>query len=307
MLDRQTVVSFVEFGQDAERIGNIGKVFPLIFFLVAAMVSLTTMTRMVEEERVQIGTLKALGYGKGSIAGKYIAYGAVATIAGGIIGGIAGSKTLPWIIITAYRLMYQNLYIIEIPINGYYFVTACLAAAVSVIGATILACYKALMEQPASLMQQEAPKAGKRVLLERIPFIWNHLSFNIKSTFRNLFRYQKKIVHDFVWYRWMYGLMLVGFGVKNSINSILTIQFDDLFHYDLTVTYDDEWTKKNGTDELKKILNSNSDIKDNLQADVLNYDVGKENSTVSTYIVIPESTDDISKYVTFKSRTKRKI
>lgn len=148
MLDRQTVVSFVEFGQDAERIGNIGKVFPLIFFLVAAMVSLTTMTRMVEEERVQIGTLKALGYGKGSIAGKYIAYGAVATIVGGIIGGIAGSKTLPWIIITAYRLMYQNLYIIEIPINGYYFVTACLAAAVSVIGATILACYKALMEQP---------------------------------------------------------------------------------------------------------------------------------------------------------------
>lgn len=100
------------------------------------------------------------------------------------------------------------------------------------------------------------------------------------------------------------ALMLVGFGVKNSINSILTIQFDDLFNYDLTVTYDDEWTKKNGTDELKKILNSNSDIKDNLQADVLNYDVGKENSTVSTYIVIPESTDDISKYVTFKSRTK---
>ncbi|WP_303137346.1 FtsX-like permease family protein [uncultured Eubacterium sp.] len=304
VLDRQTVVSFVEFGQDAERIGNIGKVFPLIFFLVAAMVSLTTMTRMVEEERVQIGTLKALGYGKGSIAGKYIAYGAVATIAGGIIGGIAGSKTLPWIIITAYRLMYQNLYIIEIPINGYYFVTACLAAAVSVIGATILACYKALMEQPASLMQQEAPKAGKRVLLERIPFIWNHLSFNIKSTFRNLFRYKKRLFMTLFGIGGCMALMLVGFGVKNSINSILTIQFDDLFHYDLTVTYDDEWTKKNGTDELKKILNSNSDIKDNLQADVLNYDVGKGNSTVSTYIVIPESTDDISKYVTFKSRTK---
>lgn len=304
VLDRQTVVSFVEFGQDAERIGNIGKVFPLIFFLVAAMVSLTTMTRMVEEERVQIGTLKALGYGKGSIAGKYIAYGAVATIVGGVIGGIVGSKTLPWIIITAYRLMYQNLYMIEIPINGYYFATACLAAAISVIGATILACYKELMEQPAALMQPEAPKAGKRVLLERIPFIWKHLSFNIKSTFRNLFRYKKRLFMTLFGIGGCMALMLVGFGVKNSINSILTIQFDDLFHYDLTITYDDEWTKKNGTDELKMILDGNSDIKDNLQADVLNYDVGKEDSTVSTYIVIPESTDDISKYITFKSRTK---
>lgn len=305
ILDRDTIVSFVEFGQDAERIGNIGKVFPVIFFIVAAMVSLTAMTRMVEEERVQIGTLKAIGYGKINIVGKYIAYGATATVFGSIVGGIVGSKTLPWIIINAYKLMYDNLYIVKIPINGFYFATACLAASVSVIGATILACYKALMEQPAQLMQPEAPKAGKRVLLERIPIIWNHLNFNIKSTFRNLFRYKKRLIMTLFGISGCMALMLVGFGIKNSINSILTIQFDELFHYDATVTYDEDWVEKNGTEGITEILKDNVKIKDYLQAQLFNYDVGKDKQTVGTYVLIPENTENIPDYITLRSRIGR--
>lgn len=302
ILDRNYIQSYVEYDQDATRIGNIGTVFPIIFFLVAAMVSLTTMTRMVEEERVQIGTMKALGYGKLHIAGKYLLYGAVATITGGIIGGIIGSKTIPYIIINAYKILYKNMYILALPLNKYYYFTAVLSAFISVVGATILACYNTLRTQPAELMRPMAPKAGKRVFLEKIPFIWRRISFNRKSTFRNLFRYKKRLIMTLFGISGCMALLLVGFGLKHSINSILTIQFDQLFHYDATVVYDEDYVKEKGTDVVRKLFASNDKITDYKEVNQSMRDVGCDKKTLSTYIIVPETTEKIENYIDMRAR-----
>lgn len=303
VLDRDYIQSYVEYDQDATRIGNIGTVFPVIFFIVAAMVSLTTMTRMVEEERVQIGTMKALGYGKLHIAGKYLAYGATATITGGIAGGILGSKTIPYVIISAYKILYKNMYTLALPLNSFYYVTAVLSAFISVVGATILACYATLKAQPAELMRPNAPKIGKRVLLERIPFLWKRISFNRKSTFRNLFRYKKRLIMTLFGISGCMALLLVGFGLKNSINSILTLQFDEIFQYDAIVTYDEDYTTDQGTDEAVQLFNSNEKITGYMEINQSVRDVGKNSKTISTYIIVPESTENLADYIDMRSRT----
>lgn len=302
VLDRNYIPSYVEYDQDATRIGNIGTVFPVIFFIVAAMVSLTTMTRMVEEERVQIGTMKALGYGKMHIAGKYLVYGATATITGGIVGGILGSKTIPYVIITAYKILYKNMYILALPLNSFYYITAVLSAFISVVGATVVACYAALRAQPAELMRPNAPKVGKRVFLEKIPFLWKRISFNRKSTFRNLFRYKKRLFMTLFGISGCMALLLVGFGLKHSINSILTLQFDEIFKYDVTVTYDEDYVKENGTKEAEQLFDSDEKITGHMQISQSMRDVGKGNKTLSTYIIVPEATEKITDYIDMRSR-----
>lgn len=169
---------------------NIGEVFPVLFFLVAALISLTTMTRMVEEQRTQIGTLKALGYGKFSIAGKYVGYALLATVGGGIFGVLLGEKVLPFIILHAYGIMYHYIPVPPIPYNMTYALLASGAAVLCTLLATLSACYRELASAPAVLMRPPAPKQGKRVLLERVGFIWRNLGFTWKSTVRNLFRYK---------------------------------------------------------------------------------------------------------------------
>ncbi len=185
--DRNDLPGYEEFGSNADRVGAIGKVFPVIFFLVAALVSLTTMTRMVEEQRVQIGTLKALGYSKTSIASKYMIYAFLATIGGSVTGVLLGEKIFPWVIIYAYKIIYPNMDTMEIPYRLDYGMMAVGLALLCTLAATILSCYKELAAHPAELMRPAAPKQGKRVLLERIGFLWKHLSFTQKSTCRNLF------------------------------------------------------------------------------------------------------------------------
>ncbi|MFQ9515015.1 MAG: FtsX-like permease family protein [Eubacterium sp.] len=302
VLDRKYIQSYVEYDQDATRIGNIGTVFPVIFFLVAAMVSLTTMTRMVEEERVQIGTLKALGYGKLHVAGKYLAYGALATITGGIAGGVLGGKGIPYVIISAYKILYKNMYVMALPLNKIYYITAVLSAFVSVVGATVLACYAAFRAQPADLMRPAAPKAGKRVFLERIPFIWRRIDFNKKSTFRNLFRYKKRLIMTLFGISGCMALLLVGFGLKHSINSILTLQFDEIFQYDATVTYDEDYIRENGTKEAVQLFDSNEKIIGHMQISQSVRDVGNGSKTLSAYIIVPETTEKIADYIDMRSR-----
>lgn len=304
VLDRESIQSYVEYDQDAERIGKIGTVFPVIFFIVAAMVSLTTMTRMVEEERVQIGTMKALGYSKVHIAGKYLAYGALATASGGIVGGVIGSKTIPYVIITAYKILYKNLYTLALPLNSFYYVTAVASAFISVVGATILACYSVLRAQPAELMRPSAPKAGKRVLLEKIPFLWKHFSFNRKSTFRNLFRYKKRLFMTLFGISGCMALLLVGFGLKNSINSILVIQFDEIFHYDATITYDEDYVKDHGTEKTRHLFELNDKITGYMEINQSMRDVGAGNKTLSAYIIVPDSAEESSDFIDMRSRIK---
>ena len=173
--DRSTLVEYTGMGENAERLGAIGRVFPVIFFLVAALISLTSMTRMVEEQRIPIGTMKALGYGKFAIASKYLGYALLATAGGSVLGVLVGEKILPYIIIYAYGILYRHIPKILTPYNWTFAAMASLAAIVCTTVATLSACYKELSSQPAVLMRPPLPKNGKRVFLERIQVIWRHL------------------------------------------------------------------------------------------------------------------------------------
>ncbi|MDE7299383.1 MAG: FtsX-like permease family protein, partial [Lachnospiraceae bacterium] len=238
LLDRNTVESYVGFEQDADRMDAISQVFPGIFFLVAALVSLTTMTRMVDEERTKIGTLKALGYSTGAIAGKYIKYALYATLTGSVIGVLAGGKIFPYIVITTYKLVYSCLPEVVMPIHPVYSVLAALIAVFCTIAATFAACLKALREQPAELIRPVAPKAGKRILLERVGILWRHIGFTKKATLRNMFRYKKRFLMTVIGIGGCMALLLVGYGLKDSIGIMAHIQYGELCRYDISVSVD---------------------------------------------------------------------
>ena len=241
---RDQVTSTENYGQDAARITNIGKFFPVIFFLVAALVSLTTMTRMIEEQRQQIGTLKALGYGDGVIAAKYLAYGLMFTISGGFVGVLIGEKILPWVIMNAYGMLYTGMKEYLTPLNWEQGGLAILASALCTGVATVAACYKELAARPAQLMRPEAPKNGKRILLERIPFLWKHLNFTTKSTIRNLIRYKKRFFMTVIGIGGCMGLIVVGFGLQDSITAIAKNQFVNLFTYQASAVFNGDATEE---------------------------------------------------------------
>lgn len=230
--DRSITTDYDGYGDNADRMRAIGEVFPILFFIVAALISLTTMTRMVEEQRTEIGTLKALGYGKLSIAGKYLNYAMVATIGGSIFGVLFGEKIFPYIIVTAYKIMYTHVPDVVIPYNMEYGLMATGAAVLCTGLATLLACYKELAAQPAVLMRPPAPKQGKRVFLEYLPFLWKRLGFIWKSTIRNLIRYKKRFFMTVFGIGGCMSLMIVGFGLRDSIFSIGTLQYEELQLYD---------------------------------------------------------------------------
>lgn len=238
--DRDSLPEHSSFGENADRMKAIGQVFPVLFFLVAALISLTTMTRMVEEQRTHIGTMKALGYGKRTIAGKYLKYAFLATVGGSILGGLIGEKVISYIIIIAYRIIYPHMDTMEIPYQAGYILQAGLAALACTMLATILACYKELAAQPAVLMRPPAPKQGKRIFMERIPFIWNHLSFIWKSTIRNLFRYKKRFFMTVFGIGGCMALMIVGFGLKDSIFDVGQLQYKEIQLYDATIYLRDD-------------------------------------------------------------------
>ncbi|MDF2804496.1 MAG: hypothetical protein K0S61_4401, partial [Anaerocolumna sp.] len=301
VLDRNSIQTYVEYGQDAERIGNIGKVFPVIFFLVAALVSLTTMTRMVEEQRTQIGTLKALGYGKISIASKYILYAFSASLLGSIVGVIIGEQVLPKVIIIAYKILYYTLPEAITPYNYYYGILSALMAIACTTLAAFISCYKELAATPAKLMRPEAPTSGKRVILEYVPFIWNRLNFTSKAAVRNLLRYKKRFLMTVIGIGSCTALLLVGFGIKDSIGAIAEIQYTDLWKQDATLTIDSKMTKTE-KDSLIKEIKTNSKI---TKATLINENtidavVGK--SVKSVNLIVPEVITDISDYVVFRDR-----
>ncbi|MGI5885649.1 MAG: FtsX-like permease family protein, partial [Candidatus Spyradocola sp.] len=221
VLDRESIQSYVEYGMDTERIGAIGQVFPAIFFLVAALVSLTTMTRMVEEQRLQIGTMKALGYSQTAIAGKFLGYALSASLIGSVLGIFTGSYLLPYVILSAYGMLYTNMTVMLLPIQWDLSLFALLIAVACTVAATYAACYAEFRSTPAALMRPAAPPEGRRVLLERIPALWKRLSFSQKATFRNLFRYKKRFFMTVFGIGACMGLLLVAFGLRNSIAEIV--------------------------------------------------------------------------------------
>ena len=300
--DRNDLPEYSDFGDNAERLKNIGKVFPMIFFLVAALISLTTMTRMVEEQRTQIGTMKALGYGKASIASKYLSYAFLATVGGSIAGVLFGEKVLPFIIIQAYGIMYWNIGDhMQLDYELQYALIASGAAVICTMGATLFSCAKTLAETPASLMRPPAPKEGKRILIERISFIWKHLSFSWKSSMRNLFRYKKRLFMTIFGIAGSMGLMLVGFGLYDSIMDIAILQYDQIQHYDAMVINDEDATDSQEKD-LLKFLDGNSEIDLYTRVQLTKMTAPKEKGSVSIYVYVPENTENFKEDVTLRDR-----
>lgn len=302
--DRSHLPEYSGYGDNADRMKAIGEVFPLIFFLVAALISLTTMTRMVEEERTLIGTLKALGYSKKSIAAKYLGYAVLATLTGGIFGVMIGEKILPYIIITAYKIMYRHLPDVEIPYNLYYGVLACVAALLCTVAATIFSCMKELKEQAAELMRPPAPKQGKRVFLEYIPFLWKRLNFTWKSTVRNLMRYKKRFFMTIFGIGGCMGLMLVGFGLKDSISSIVPLQYEDIQLYDGNVILQSDVTMQE-KQEVYEALEKNSQVVATAEDLLQKITIERDGVSKEVYLNVPENVEKFSDFVVLQDRTTK--
>ncbi len=235
LLGRDTNVGYVMFESDSEIVENVSTVFPVFFFMVAALVCMTTMTRMIEEQRTQIGTLKALGYSKGTIMSKYIFYSGSAALIGCVGGFLFGIVVFPSVIWTCYAIMYDmgSIYLI------FDWRMAVIALAVSLlcsVGTTWYSCRRELNEVAAQLMRPKTPQAGKRILLERIPFIWKRLKFLQKVSIRNVFRYKKRFFMMVIGISGCGALVLAAFGLKDSIASVLTKQYDKIHTYDMSIT-----------------------------------------------------------------------
>lgn len=304
VLDRGSIQTYVEYEQDAMRIDAIGKVFPAIFFLVAALVCLTTMTRMVEENRTQVGTLKALGYGKTAIAGKYIGYAFSASLLGGLGGLVLGQKLLPVVIIDAYGILYTNLPRALNPIyGGLSFYSTGIAVAVTT-AAALFACFHELKEVPAQLMRPEAPKNGKRVFLERLGFLWKRLNFTQKSTVRNLIRYKKRFFMTVLGIGGCMGLLLVGFGLKDSIMAIGDRQFGYIRTYSSTLALEEDAGEAEKT-ALMERARQDSQIEEAMWAYEKTIDVGKGEKEKSSYLTVIEDTGKLPDFIALQDRTTK--
>ena len=304
--DRNNLTEYSGYGDNADRMRAIGKVFPLIFFLVAALISLTTMTRMVEEERTQIGTLKALGYGNASIVGKYLWYAILATLTGGVFGILIGEKIIPYIIITAYKILYRHMHDVVIPYNLYYAVTACAAALACTVIATLFSCMKELREQAAELMRPPTPKQGKRVFLERVPFIWKNLNFTWKSTVRNLVRYKKRFFMTVFGIGGCMGMMLFGFGLKDSISAIVPLQYEQIQLYDGDVILKEDVTEEE-RNEVQKELDTDKKVSVTAENLLKNIEISSGESSQEVYLDVPKDVEAFKKFVVIRDRKTKEI
>ena len=306
VLDLTKNIGAESFKSDAGRIDQIAQVFPFLFFLVAALVSLTTMTRMVEEERVLIGTFKALGYSKARITSKYLIYAIVASGVGAIIGIVALSKFLPWFIMGAYAIIYA------VPCRPCPIDPAMTAAAAGLgVGITVIATWFAaastLRERPAFLMLPRAPKAGKRILLERIRPVWRRLSFSWKVTSRNLFRYKRRFIMAIVGIAGCTALLLTGLGLQNAINDIIDKQYGELYHYNTIVRMASDSTDDEKSQVEQRVEEDASGeyawlATANKQAQSISDDDGADISQHRIDIIVPEHPDTFSNFITMRTR-----
>ena len=299
--DRSDLPEHATYGENADRMKAIGKVFPVLFFLVAALISLTTMTRMVEDERVQIGTLKALGYSRRTIAGKYLGYAALATLGGSVVGILIGEKVLPFIIIYAYGIMFPYVNEIIIPYNMYYGLMAGAAAFGCTMFATYFSCNKEMKEQAAQLMRPPSPKQGKRVFMERITFIWKHLSFIWKATVRNLIRYKKRFFMTVFGIGGCMALLLVGFGLEDSISNIAVLQFHEIQSYDASVILESDISAEEKAN-IQEVLDSDNRVDKSIDTLLKSVTLKNKDLKREAYLNVPSDVNKFKKFVSFKDR-----
>lgn len=292
VLDRNGNAGYSSFIQDTDSIANIGKVFPVIFFIVAALISLTSMTRMVEEQRTQIGTLKALGYNKLQITSKYVLYASLACIIGSILGMSVGFVLLPKIVWKMYSMMYQigdiqTSFNFEIGSLGFILIV------ISILGATIYAVIKELIQTPATLMRPKSPKMGKRVFLEKVTFIWKRLSFSRKVTVRNIFRYKKRFLMTIIGIMGCTALIVTGFGIRDSIRAIMPDQYEKVFNYDLQINLKADLDKKQKQDFINSLTNDDK-IEKLSETYMSSISAINENVEENVQIIVPNNNTDFN-------------
>ncbi len=297
VLDRNANVGYVGFIGDSEKIDAVAAVFPVFFFLVAALVCLTTMTRMVEEQRTQIGVLKSLGYKKSSIAFKYLVYANSACISGSLFGLCVGYIVFPAVIMKTYRMLYTEIPL-QLDFNIEYALISSIAAIVCISAATIWACVRELSEVPAELIRPKAPAKGKKVFLERIRPLWKRLSFTQKVTARNLIRYKKRFFMTVIGIGGCTALLLTGFGLSDSINGIVGKQFEDLQSTDLMLSIKSQASVDDAS--LNQFLTT--EMSESVYIRQTTVDAVCGNETFSVYLVVPEDADKMNDFMTFRHR-----
>lgn len=304
VLDRTKNIGAESFVSDAGRIDRIAMVFPFIFFLVAALVSLTTMTRMVEEERVLIGTYKALGYSKARITSKYLIYAVVASGVGAAVGIVALSLFLPYFIMNAYSIIYA-IPVRPTPIDpGLALLSAGLGVGITV-AATCFAAASTLRETPAALMLPRAPKAGKRILLERVKPLWSRMSFSWKVTARNIFRYKRRFFMAVIGIAGCTALLLTGLGLQNAINDIIDKQFGEIYHYNMVVREADDVSQEDASavDGILADAGLESAHAAAHTENMLAARVDDPNGEQQRFeLIVPEDPQQFSEYVTMRER-----
>lgn len=293
-LDRNSHYSYRDYGACADRMDGIAQVFPVFFFLVAALVCMTTMTRMVDEQRNEIGTLKALGYSKMQISSKYLLYALIASILGSILGCLVGMILFPYVIFTAWNTLY-NLETIKFAFQP----GLMLVASGSVIGITLLATlysiYSELIEVPSQLMRPKAAKIGKKIILERIPFIWNHLSFLRKVTARNIFRYKKRFFMTVIGIAGCSALLVAGFGINDSISDIVHQQFEVINHFEASINV------SNIDDDFEQTLKKQKGVTDIMEEDTLPVSANIADKDASVTVHIVDDKNLLKDFTTLKS------
>ena len=285
IFDREDDTGFSSFIDSINSMNNIATLFPIIFYLVAILISSTSMSRMVEEERGDIGTLKALGYSNLRIINKYIAYSLLSTVLGGIIGMFIGFILIPTVVWENYSIIY---YLPEFypKLRFSYGILGTVIAVICITGSTVHSAYKELKDEPSSLMRPKAPKMGKKVILEKIPFIWKRLNFSSKTTVRNVFRYKKRALMTIIGISGCTALILAGFGLRDSIKDIAEYQYGRVFEYDLVVSLNKE-------DEELVNLVKNSDIVESVSlTDSLSGSISAEGIKRDTSIIVVENIED---------------
>ncbi|MCR8746374.1 ABC transporter permease [Romboutsia lituseburensis] len=304
ILDRNSHYSYAEYASCASSIDALSKIFPVFFFSVAALVCLTTMTRMVDEQRVNIGTLKALGYTKGKIAKKYILYALIASLIGSIIGILIGFTVFPIVVFNAYKMMYV-LPKVQLSFNFPLAMGVTFTAISITTIAAYSACYKELRENPSVLMRPKAPKNGKRIWLEKIPFIWDKVGFIGKVTIRNIFRYKKRFLMTILGISGCTALILTGLGIKDSIQMIVDVQYGRIFKYDMTITIDNSAKLS----EIKKIHNridSTESIASYLFMNNQNGKLISDEKEKQITIVIPKDKIKMEEFIGLQDRASQK-
>lgn len=303
ILDRNSNAGYVSFIQDTKSIANIGKVFPIVFFIVATLISLTSMTRMVEEQRMQIGTLKALGYNKLQITSKYIIYASLACIIGGTLGMCIGFVILPKIIWMMYEMMYQ-LPDISISFNLKYGGIGIILICVCILGATIYTVLKELVNSPAILMRPKAPKVGNRVFLEKIHFIWKHLNFSHKVTVRNIFRYKKRFYMTIIGILGCTALILTGFGIKDSVKKIIPNQFEKVFQYDMQINLKDSLEETQRREYISS-LEQKDEIEKVAEVYMTSASAINGNNKEDVQIIVPEDENKLDEIISINDVKKK--